>query len=745
MLLQKEDEDYIKKAFSTIETIEDLLSLLNFSKKKIYGDNGFKEITLRQLYYYASNRSQNKKYKENQILKKSGKIRIINVPTSGLKTIQRCLNLIFQTIYQPHPSAFGFVHKRSIADNAKMHIGKIYVYNIDLKDFFTSIDQARVWKRIQSHPFKLKPEIANIIAPILCVHLEVERQGGLVYRNVLPQGAPTSPTISNIICERLDIRLSGVAKRFGLTFSRYADDLTFSSNHNVYQKGKEFETEIKRIIDDQGFHINDNKTRLQKAGYRQEVTGLIVNQKINVRKRYIKQIRKWLHCWERYGQERASSYFLRSYKIDKGHVKKGTPNMSNVIEGKLNFLKQVKGTEDNTFFYLQKRYYKLIKYPLSTEKLLDIWNIQGINEALTYVYDKEINNRHEFIKYLLERRNSTKDLDTIRNYILKEYDKEILEQEKNIWRNDILIGNVLRESIKSKEKINLSLHNPIAITELLAKFRTGYGLKYLTHRFDVPNQEFEIDKIRDNSKKEFLELLKDNLFIKQSLYARIIKFAFGEGESNYWFFNGKSYSLNWTSKEISDWTKQNPGKHPLENSKFENELINPFKDSIEIKSSSSITLRELVFQKLAKVLGDDFILFKDNFELINLEKANFFTDVDALLKGIETIIATIKQRKHLSNKIKIEFSRKGRIRQLKIIHVGAKSDKRLLKSDLFGGDFSSIEKNLYQLCDWSIIADSSSDEYNVLNILFNINSNTQVLEKTDKPIEGFTHILTFYS
>lgn len=732
MLLQKEDEDYIKKAFSTIETIVDLLSLLNFSKKKIYRDNDFKEITLRQLYYYASNRSQNKKYSEKTILKKSGKVRIINIPTSGLKTIQRCLNLIFQTVYQPHPSAFGFIPKRCITDNARIHTGKIYVYNIDLKDFFTSIDQARIWKRIQSPPFKLKPEIANIIAPILCVHLEVERQDSLVYKNVLPQGAPTSPTISNIICERLDIRLSGVAKRFGLTYSRYADDLTFSSNHNVYQMNKEFETEIKRIILDQGFHINDSKTRLQKTGYRQEVTGLIVNEKINVRKHYVKKIRKWLHCWEKYGQEKAYSYFLKSYKIDKGHVKIGTPNMSNVIEGKLNFLKQVKGAEDNTFISLQRRYYKLIKYALSTEKLLNIWNIQGINQALKYVYDKEIYHKHEFIKYLLERRNSTGDINTIRNYLLNEYEKNISEQEKDTWKKDSLIGCILNEPRKSGssiENINLSLHNPIAITELLTKFRTGYGLKYLTHRFDVPGQEFEIDKIIETSKKEFYELLKDNLFIKQSLYARIVKFAFGEGDSDYWSFNGKRYFLNWCSKEMSDWLRLNPGKHPLENTKFEKELINPFKDSIEIKSSSFTTLRELILQKLTKVLGEDFILFKDNIELVNLEKANFFTDVDTLLKGIETIIATIKQRKHLSNKIKIEFSRKGRVRQLKIIHVGAKSDKKLLKSDLFGGDFTSIEKNLYQVCDWSIIVDSSVDEYNVLNILFNINSNTRVSEK----------------
>lgn len=100
-----------------------------------------------------------------------------------------------------------------------------------------------------------------------------------------------------MICERLDIRLSGVAKRFGLKYSRYADDITFSSMHNVYQKDSEFLIEIARIITDQNFHIKESKTRLQKQGFRQEVTGLIVNDKPNVNKRYISQLRMWIYCW----------------------------------------------------------------------------------------------------------------------------------------------------------------------------------------------------------------------------------------------------------------------------------------------------------------------------------------------------------------------------------------------------------------------------------------------------------------
>ena len=131
-------------------------------------------------------------------------------------------------------------------------------------------------------PFNLngsdeKEEVAFLMAA-LCTHpIDIDGET----RVILPQGSPTSPTITNVLCYKLDQRLTGLSKRFGLTYTRYADDLTFSSNHNIYNKEK-FILELKRIIEeDQLLKINPKKTRLQKSGYRQEVTGLIVNEKVN--------------------------------------------------------------------------------------------------------------------------------------------------------------------------------------------------------------------------------------------------------------------------------------------------------------------------------------------------------------------------------------------------------------------------------------------------------------------------------
>ncbi|RZK10340.1 MAG: RNA-directed DNA polymerase, partial [Flavobacterium sp.] len=224
--------------------------------------------------------------------------------------------------------------------------------------------------------------------------MDVERRNDqeewiTVKRNVLPQGAPTSPILTNLVCQKLDFLLSGVAKRFGLKYSRYADDITFSSMHNAYQSDSEFLNELHRIIKQQGFNIKQSKTRLQKEGYRQEVTGLLVNEKVNVQQRYIKQLRMWLYYWERYGYERASSFFIQQYIKDNGHVKKGKPNIINVIAGKLDYLKMVKGFSNASYINLKARFDNLIGYQNTMDRVLSIWENGGIEKAMNVFYNQQ--------------------------------------------------------------------------------------------------------------------------------------------------------------------------------------------------------------------------------------------------------------------------------------------------------------------------------------------------------------------
>ena len=260
-------------------------------------------------------------------------------------------------MYTPSDYAMGFTEGRSVVDNASRHKGMNYVFNTDIKDFFPSIVQPRVWKRLQLAPLNFPQPVANILAGLCSMRGEKSSDG--TYSYILPQGAPTSPIITNMICDTLDRRLSGLARRFGLNYSRYADDITFSSMQNVYQKGGKFITELKRIIEGQGFKMNEDKTRLQKHGSRQEVTGIIVSDRVNVSQKYVRDIRNILYIWNRYGYSVAFSKFFPKYKTEKGHVKKGNPDMVNVLDGKLMYLKMVKGEEDPVFVRLHKKFEKL--------------------------------------------------------------------------------------------------------------------------------------------------------------------------------------------------------------------------------------------------------------------------------------------------------------------------------------------------------------------------------------------------
>jgi len=437
MILTPEFKHQVRTAFNTMQSKSDFLVLLNIAKQMNYGDkmvpfsekqfnyfitkdsrvlkskvdflidlSGVETIIKENVVVEKKNNNRASCYIPFTIKKKSGQHRTIHAPVKGLKEFQKVLNIILQCMHEPHAAANGFVIGKSIVDNAKSHVGQTYVYNIDLKDFFPSVDRSRVWGRLLVAPFHLgttveRKNIANFIATLCCTPMEVERLNEgkwiTVTTSVLPQGAPTSPTITNIICEKLDKRLTGVAKRFGLNYSRYADDITFSSKHNTYEvsdtkfekifvAGSNFDCEVRKIITEQSFHIKETKVRLQKRGFRQEVTGLVVNDKINVTRRYIKQLRQWLYMWERYGYEKAYIFFLEFYTANKGNVKSEKPNMALVIGGKLLYLKMVKGAEDTTYLKLKDRFNLLLKTQpnISTSKfnIVDLILDVGLEKAM---------------------------------------------------------------------------------------------------------------------------------------------------------------------------------------------------------------------------------------------------------------------------------------------------------------------------------------------------------------------------
>ncbi|MGO2129284.1 MAG: retron Ec67 family RNA-directed DNA polymerase/endonuclease [Pseudoalteromonas prydzensis] len=228
-------------------------------------------------------------------------------------------------IKQPSLS-HGFTRQRSILTNAIMHLGKKNVLNIDLENFFDSFNFGRVRGFfIKNKNFELSPSIATVIAQIAC------------YKNTLPQGSPCSPVITNLITHHLDIRLASLANRYKCTYTRYADDITFSTRLSVFPpeimcdelNGFVAGKRLKRAIKHAGFCINERKTRIQYKNSRQEVTGLIVNKKPSVKKEY----------W-RTARAKCNSLFNKGHFTTEKGGKLVEGNI-NELEGQLNFIDQV--------------------------------------------------------------------------------------------------------------------------------------------------------------------------------------------------------------------------------------------------------------------------------------------------------------------------------------------------------------------------------------------------------------------
>ena len=243
---------------------------------------GYKHAALAYLLYKLPSGSR---YRHFQIPKKSGGVREIVAPQAQISALQsrvaellgNCLAEIDGDGVSP---SHGFRKHRSTFTNAARHVGRRFVFNCDLKDFFPSIHFGRVKGFfLESQHFKLHPSVAHALANLVC------------FNGVLPQGAPTSPVVSNLIGRILDFHLVKLARKNGLMYTRYADDLTFSTNkksfpHEVGQdKGSDcwrVGSRLEKIIKQCGFSVNEQKTRMQYKTSRQEVTGVVVNTKVSV-------------------------------------------------------------------------------------------------------------------------------------------------------------------------------------------------------------------------------------------------------------------------------------------------------------------------------------------------------------------------------------------------------------------------------------------------------------------------------
>ncbi|WP_074906714.1 reverse transcriptase domain-containing protein [Nitrosomonas communis] len=319
------------------------------------------------------------RYKCFDLIKKSGGVRTINAPRRKIKKIQRETLELIKEYYQSVKSpVHSFVKDKSIVTNAQQHIGKSFIFNIDLENFFTSIHFGRIRGIFLKKPFEFSYDISTVLAHIC------SKDG------ILPQGAPTSPIISNLICRSLDSDLQKLARKYRATYTRYCDDITFSFTvRRISDLPKQIVdlsvapanigTELLAIIDKHELKVNSRKVRLEGRSNRMQVTGLTVNEQPNVPRTFVHEIRGMLHAWERYGLKKAQDQLKTKYSRQLRTTE--IPPFYNVLRGKLLFLKMVIGETSLVYARLAMRYNKLIdrdnlkqnsKLPLSREIANDI-------------------------------------------------------------------------------------------------------------------------------------------------------------------------------------------------------------------------------------------------------------------------------------------------------------------------------------------------------------------------------------
>lgn len=250
--------------------------------------------------------SQTTHYQRFQIPKKTGGTRHISAPMPRLKRAQRWVLEQILSRVPVHPSAHGFVPGRSIVTNAAAHVGQAVVVNLDLRDFFPTLSFPRVYGLFASLGYS--PEASTLLS-LICTEPEVdevELDGRTWFVHAserrLPQGSPCSPALTNLICRRLDRRLTGLAAHLGFAYTRYADDLTFSHPRGEGNVGRLLKA-VRDIVADEGFVVHPDKTRVMRRGRRQEVTGLVVNDRLGVPRPLLRQWRATLFQIRRDGPE----------------------------------------------------------------------------------------------------------------------------------------------------------------------------------------------------------------------------------------------------------------------------------------------------------------------------------------------------------------------------------------------------------------------------------------------------------
>ena len=301
----------------------------------------FLGVGLRELEWLADRQGRVRKasapmpdrYGYRWVAKRSGAARLIEVPGSRLRTLQRRILATILDAAAPHDAAHGFRAGRSVASYVAPHVGRRVVLKLDLADFFPAVSGARVLGVYLAMGY---PEpVARLLAGLGTNRApsSVWTLAGAPGRTVdgfaarrrhegshLPQGAPTSPALANLCAFGLDVRLAGLAEAAGATYTRYADDLAFSGDEDFARSLGRFPAHVGAIALEQGVALNPRKTRIMRRGVRQRVAGVVVNVRPNVPRDDYDTLKAILHnCAARgvEGQNRAGHPEFRAHLLGR--------------------------------------------------------------------------------------------------------------------------------------------------------------------------------------------------------------------------------------------------------------------------------------------------------------------------------------------------------------------------------------------------------------------------------------------
>lgn len=302
---------------------------------------GMSERELKKIKWFRG-----RMYHQFPISKNNKKPRIINAPDQRLKYLQRQIIYLLNNLYRVRNPVHGFVPNKSVRSNAEAHLRKRYILNIDLKDFFPTITENRIVGLLES--IGIDDEVAKMIGIICC------------FNGQLPQGAPSSPILSNMICFRLDKELMHFSKKVRCIYTRYADDITFSSHQpmsaifeGALPTAGKFSPDLlngdlRKIFTNNGFILNEDKAHYADRNSRRMVTGIKVNELLNVDRKYIRNLRATLFSVESLGVKAAQKKFEDNYS--------GSCSIRSYLRGKLSWLGFVKGQTDPVYRALAIRF-----------------------------------------------------------------------------------------------------------------------------------------------------------------------------------------------------------------------------------------------------------------------------------------------------------------------------------------------------------------------------------------------------